>query len=195
MTTMPAASAASCLDPSTIRVRQRAAAVVRRADGQVLLHRRKGDVFWALPGGAIEPGESASEALARELHEELGTAVAVGALAFVVENFFHHAGEACHELGLYLHATPLPGSLLARCDGPYDGVEGVQGGEHGEGDKALVFAWFSVQALAALDVRPGFLRSALAQPPGSAGALHIVHRDPQPSPSAPPLADTPPSFS
>ena len=37
-----------------------AAAVVRRADGQMLLHRRKGDVFWALPGGAIEPGESAS---------------------------------------------------------------------------------------------------------------------------------------
>ena len=55
MTTMPAARPASCFEPSTIRVRQRAAAVVRRADGRVLLHCRKGDGFWALPGGAIEP--------------------------------------------------------------------------------------------------------------------------------------------
>lgn len=192
MTTMPAARPASCFEPSTIRVRQRAAAVVRRADGRVLLHCRKGDGFWALPGGAIEPGESASEAIARELHEELGTTVAVGALAFVVENFFHHKGEAYHEVGLYLHATPQPGSLLVRSDGPYDGLEGVEGGE---GNRALVFAWFSVQELAALDLRPAFLRSALTPPPGSAGALHIVHRDPLHPPTADPLADTPPSFS
>jgi [ribosomal protein S5]-alanine N-acetyltransferase len=50
-------------------------------DGQVLLvhrspHRRAFPGVWDLPGGHIEPGESELEALARELHEELGVQIA-----------------------------------------------------------------------------------------------------------------------
>lgn len=187
MTTTPAASPAPHPAQPAIRTRQRAAAVVRRADCQVLLHRLKGDTFWALPGGAIEPGESALDAIARELHEELDTAVALGNLAFVVENFFRHADDSHHEIGLYLHATPLPGSLLAASDGPYEGMEGEQ---------TLIFAWFPPHELAALDLRPAFLRTALAQAASSAGALHIVHRDAPQSPlAARGIVDTPVSFS
>ncbi|MGJ6122791.1 (deoxy)nucleoside triphosphate pyrophosphohydrolase [Mycolicibacterium sp. Y3] len=35
--------------------------------------------LWELPGGKIVPGESDAEALSRELHEELGIRVTVGA--------------------------------------------------------------------------------------------------------------------
>jgi 8-oxo-dGTP diphosphatase len=53
-----------------------AAAVIQRADGAFLLARRPpGKVYagyWEFPGGKIEPGEAAAEALARELREELG---------------------------------------------------------------------------------------------------------------------------
>jgi 8-oxo-dGTP diphosphatase len=53
-----------------------AAAVIQRADGAFLLAQRPpGKVYagyWEFPGGKIEPGEPAGEALARELHEELG---------------------------------------------------------------------------------------------------------------------------
>ena len=53
-----------------------AVAVILRADGSFLIARRPpGKVYagyWEFPGGKIEPGEPASGALARELHEELG---------------------------------------------------------------------------------------------------------------------------
>lgn len=51
-------------------------AIIRRADGRVLLAQRPAgkpwEGYWEFPGGKIENGETPEKALARELHEELG---------------------------------------------------------------------------------------------------------------------------
>lgn len=55
------------------------AAAVIVEDGRVLLIRRavrEGDLSWALPVGAIEPGESGEQAAVRETREETGLEVA-----------------------------------------------------------------------------------------------------------------------
>src|SRR5450756_1776782 len=53
-----------------------AVGVLIRPDGDFLLTSRPaGKVYagyWEFPGGKLEPGESALQALQRELHEELG---------------------------------------------------------------------------------------------------------------------------
>jgi 8-oxo-dGTP diphosphatase len=53
-----------------------AAAVLIRADGSFLLAQRPAAKvyggYWEFPGGKLEPGEPPVQALARELHEELG---------------------------------------------------------------------------------------------------------------------------
>ena len=56
-----------------------AAGILRREDGLLLLTSRPAGKayagYWELPGGKLEAGESVPQALARELHEELGLAV------------------------------------------------------------------------------------------------------------------------
>ena len=72
-----------------------AAAVIVRADGRVLLAQRPPGKayagYWEFPGGKLEPGETAREALVRELHEELGITVR-GASPWLVQEFeYPHA--------------------------------------------------------------------------------------------------------
>ncbi len=56
-------------------------AVIFDSPGEkVLLTRRTDDGRWCLPGGAMDPGESASECCAREVLEETGLVVTVGRL-------------------------------------------------------------------------------------------------------------------
>ena len=46
----------------------------------LLLMRRSDNGYWGLPGGFVELGESVTEATRREVFEETGWEVAVGAL-------------------------------------------------------------------------------------------------------------------
>ena len=70
------------------------AGVVTHARGRILLARRTEgrDLagLWEFPGGKREPGEGAEEALARELHEELGIAATVGARVIAVPHRYPH---------------------------------------------------------------------------------------------------------
>jgi len=59
--------------------------VVPRVDGDF--------VFWALPGGEIEAGETEIEAAVREVREELGLELAVTGPVYCDRNQFLHQGE------------------------------------------------------------------------------------------------------
>lgn len=70
------------------------AGVITDLRGRILLARRtRGrDLagLWEFPGGKVDPGETAEQALARELHEELGIHAAVGEALIAVPHRYPH---------------------------------------------------------------------------------------------------------
>ena len=76
-----------------------------RAREMILLTRRSDNGKWCLPGGRMEPGESASEACAREVLEETGLTVTPTKLVGVYtkercDRTLFHLAAVCIEDGL-----------------------------------------------------------------------------------------------
>ena len=85
-------------------------AAVRNVTGEVLLVRRIDDGNWELPGGRIDVGESAAQAVIREVAEESGVSIAVIGLSGVYSDPTHVLldpdGTIHQQLALCFHAVP-----------------------------------------------------------------------------------------
>ncbi|HEV2237257.1 MAG TPA: NUDIX domain-containing protein [Ktedonobacterales bacterium] len=115
------------------------AAIFDAARQRLLLTRRADNGQWCLPGGHMEPGESAAEACAREVQEETGLRVRI-----------------THLIGVY----SSPHVLLAYPDGQRQQMVGLSflaepmGGALGLSDETTAADYFTPTEIAALDVMP-----------------------------------------
>lgn len=138
-------------------------------DGHVLFQQSTidpNDMFWFLPGGRAELGESAEETLEREMMEELGLPTKVERPLFLVENFFPHQ----HEVGFYFLMTFPEDSHIYQGTGPFEcGIDP-------EANLPLIFTWLPIKEFDHLDIKPAFLRSTL-QKPLPEHFMHVVNRD------------------
>jgi 8-oxo-dGTP pyrophosphatase MutT (NUDIX family) len=67
----PGAPSLQCLG---MTIRPGVSAIILTAEG-LLLQRRSDNGLWGLPGGSVEPGESVTQAVVREVREETGLEV------------------------------------------------------------------------------------------------------------------------
>ncbi|MGW5362683.1 NUDIX domain-containing protein [Actinopolymorpha pittospori] len=134
-------------------------AVVVRDDTLLLIHRVDND-RWALPGGAIELGESSIQAAVRETSEETGIEIEVQGLVGVYTDPRHvmryDDGEVRQQFSLCFRADPVGGSPRP------------------QPSETRAVRWVALDRLADLDIHPSMrtrIEDGLAWRPGTAAKI------------------------
>ncbi len=133
-------------------------------NGKTLLHRAEMDDFYTLAGGSVEFGESSTEAIDREMNEELGATVKVNRLVWVAENFFKYDRKDCQEIGLYYFVEFTGESKKFYNLDKFDGLETEFIKDQ---QIKLHFQWIPLNDLKDFDIKPAFLRSAILDIPST----------------------------
>jgi 8-oxo-dGTP diphosphatase len=106
--------------------------------------------LWCAPGGGVERHQSLAANLAREVHEETGLSVAVGALALISE--FHDPAQDFHQVEMFCHCEITSGTLRDDWRDP-DAVVSKR-------------RFFSARELAGLRLKPDLLPEVAFTPGG-----------------------------
>ncbi len=74
-------------------------------DGQLLIQQRRSGTDcagqWEFPGGKLEQGETAEQALVRELQEELNITISTPQFLICLEHNYEHADVSLHTYMIY----------------------------------------------------------------------------------------------
>lgn len=136
---------------------------------RVLLCRNLKHGYLYLPGGHIEFGESAAQALRREILEECGLSVSIGPLLLASEGVFFTKKRAHHELNLVFQCTPPANLNPAKIKSLEDHI---------------AFEWLDFAAAADTDIRPlaakAFLAAGATPAMSSTAADWVSEIQPQP---------------
>jgi 8-oxo-dGTP pyrophosphatase MutT (NUDIX family) len=118
------------------KIRLGCSAAIFDGQGRILLTKRSDNGHWCLPGGAVDPGETVSEACEREVWEETGLRVRVKRL-----------------VGIYSHADMLvvyPDGNKTQVVALHFEVE-VMDGKAGLSDEVTDFGYFSLEEMEGLE--------------------------------------------
>lgn len=119
------------------RLRVGCSAIIFDASDRILLTRRTDNGRWCLPGGGMDSGESASEAIIREVWEETGLQVEVDRLAGIY--------TTPHRIVRYADGNEFQFVAMSF-------VAHIIGGELGLSDETTAFGYFSLAEMAGMDV-------------------------------------------
>lgn len=148
------------------RFRLRAAAIIIES-GAVLFATNDAEDYYYTIGGGVELGETAEEAVRREVKEETGVDYQIERLAFIQENFFKRDdGElkdlSCHEVTFYFLMKPRGTRQLDSHSKPANNTT----------EEKMV--WLPLDKLGEYDAYPLFFREKLKNLPPY--PEHIVTR-------------------
>ncbi len=133
-------------------------------EGHILLESLADREVWGIPGGRLEPDESAEAGCLREYREELGLEMQMDGLALLHENFWRAGHEPIREYCFYFRVRPQARLASGRID--------VKSQED-----QLQFRWFRLDELDRLKLVPPILRTVLHEIDGQTRFLSTVEED------------------
>jgi ADP-ribose pyrophosphatase YjhB (NUDIX family) len=113
--------------------------------------------FYRFPGGGIEFGESASEAIKRELIEEFDLQISVGDLACINESIVEYEGKRRHDC-----------TLIHWCTGGHKVIEPIIHNERPE----VQLTWRTIEQLKKKPTYPEGILEFITS--GNGGIKHII---------------------
>lgn len=142
--------------------RYRAAAIIVENDCVLFACNEKDDYFYSI-GGGVHMGETAEDAVIREVFEETGVHYEIDHLAVIHENFFNENGGSlkglnCHEISFYF-------LMKSR------GTQELNSNSMTQGVKEEMF-WIPIKDLDQYKAFPVFLKDYLYRE--HSGVEHIV---------------------
>ncbi|WP_022762666.1 MULTISPECIES: NUDIX hydrolase [unclassified Butyrivibrio] len=145
--------------------RYRAAAIIVE-EGCVLFAGNEIDDYYYSIGGAVHIGETAEDAVKREVLEETGVAYEIDRLAVIHENFFTEnqgslKGMDCHEIAMYFLMKPR-------------GTKELQSDSYTQGVKENMY-WLPISELDKYRAFPTFMKEYLQKE--HSGVEHIVSNE------------------
>lgn len=119
---------------------------------EILLCRNKKKGYAYLPGGHVEPGESAAEACVREFLEETAMPITVVSPLLICEARFEQSGRPRHEFNVVFHVEHVQNAAL--------GSDGVKQAAVSQEAK-IEFIWADLASVPDLDLRPDPIKAWL----------------------------------
>ena len=146
--------------------RYRAAAIIVEDDCALLVTNDNEDYYYSV-GGGVHMGESAEEAVLREVFEETGVHYEIDRLAVIHENFFSQgsgslAGLECHEIAFYYLMKPT-------------GIKQFHNTSITAGDAVETLKWIPIEDYEKYHAFPSFLGEYLRK--NHTGIEHIVTKE------------------
>lgn len=143
--------------------RYRAAAIIVE-DGCVLFAGNEREDYYYSIGGAVHMGETAEDAVRREVYEETGVHYEIDRLAVIHESFFSESqgiltGLDCHEICLYFLMKPR-------------GFQTLHSNSYTSGGVREEMHWLPIDKLDSYKAFPTFLKDYLSK--SHLGIEHII---------------------
>ena len=123
-------------------------------EGRLLVEHNVKHDFCFAPGGRVEYGENAVQALSRELDEEFGGGVQIGRLVVFYDLLFELDGIRYQEVGLCFLLELHPDHPILGREGRFEAAE-----------PDLVYEWMSLDDLEEAELFPRFLRELVRDIP------------------------------
>ena len=126
-----------------------------KQDGKTLVMKIQQNEFYCLPGGHVEIGELAKEAIVREMKEELTFPVEIKKLICIHENLFYKKdGKPFNELAFYFLVEPTEN--VDKSDKTYI--------ENDKGElKSLHISWKTDEELKSLNFKPEIVKKIILE--------------------------------